>query len=103
MNIFVGNLSPEVTETDLKEIFEPLGKITSVKLIKDIFTGVSKGFGFVEMPSNVEGTAAIKELIGRNVKGKIISVSEARPQRNGRRKVKKSGGSRKQGGGRRRF
>ncbi len=103
MNIFVGNLAPEVSEDDLKIIFEPFGKVSSIKIIKDIFTGVSKGFGFVEMPSNVDGNAAIKELIGKNVKGKVISVNEARPQRNNRRGSKKSGGSRKQGGGRRRF
>ena len=53
MNIFVGNLAPEVSEDDLKIIFEPFGKVSSIKIIKDIFTGVSKGFGFVEMPSNV--------------------------------------------------
>jgi RNA recognition motif-containing protein len=55
MNIYVGNLSTEVTEEDLKQAFEPFGEVESVKIIKDKYTNRSKGFGFVEMPSKAEG------------------------------------------------
>ena len=82
MNIFCGNLNGEVTETDLQEAFEKYGKVSNVKLIKDMFTGVSKGFGFVEMPSKVEAEAAIKELNVSDMKGKPMTVNEARPPRN---------------------
>ena len=84
MNIFCGNLNREVTETDLQEAFEKYGKVSSVKLIKDMFTGVSKGFGFVEMPSKTEAESAIKELNVSDMKGKPMTVNEARPPRNSR-------------------
>jgi len=89
MNIFVGNLSPDVNENDLENAFGKYGKIRSIKLIKDMFTQASKGFGFVEMASKLEGEAAIKELNTSELKGKPIIVNEARPQRN-----KRGGGSR---------
>ena len=86
MNIFCGNLNGEVTETDLQETFEKFGKVSSVKLIKDMFSGVSKGFGFVEMPSKTEAEAAIKELNVSDMKGKPMTVNEARPPRNSKGK-----------------
>ena len=89
MNIFVGNLSTEVTENDLEEAFGKYGKLRSVKVIKDMFSQKSKGFGFVEMASKLEGEAAIKELNTSELKGKPIIVNEARPQRN-----RRGGGSR---------
>ena len=61
MNIFCGNLNGDVTEADLEEAFKKYGKVSSVNLIKDMFSGVSKGFGFVEMPSKTEAESAIKE------------------------------------------
>lgn len=82
MNIFCGNLSGEVTEADLEEAFKKYGKVSSVNLIKDMFSGVSKGFGFVEMPSKTEAEAAIKELNVTSMKGKPMTVNEARPPRN---------------------
>ena len=65
MNIYVGNLSPEVTEEDLQQAFEAFGKVESVNVIKDKFSGVSRGFGFVEMPTKAEGQAAIEGLSGK--------------------------------------
>ena len=84
MNIYVGNLSHEITEEDLHEIFQPLGKVESINLIKDKYSGDSKGFGFVEMPSKDEGIAATRQLNGTKVKGKSITVNEARPKSDNR-------------------
>lgn len=93
MNIYVGNLSPEVTEEDLQQAFEAFGKVESANVIKDKFSGVSRGFGFVEMPAKAEGQAAIDGLNGKELKGQTLNVNEARPRPEGR------GG----GGGRGRF
>lgn len=80
MNIFVGNLSPDVNETDLEEAFSKHGKVKEVKIIRDLFTQTSKGFGFIEMPANMEAMTAIKELNTQPIKGKNIVVNEARPK-----------------------
>lgn len=80
MNIFVGNLAAEVTEEDLKKLFSEYGNITSVKVIKDMFSGSSKGFGFVEMPGQAQAQKAISELNTQDLKGKKITVNEARPK-----------------------
>ncbi len=80
MKIYMGNLSYNVTDLDLRQAFEPLGQIASVNVIIDKHTGRSKGFGFVEMPSAEEGAAAIKALNGKELKGRTIVVSEARPR-----------------------
>ncbi len=95
MNIYVGNLSHEVTEEDLRQAFEAFGQVTSAKIITDRYTGESRGFGFVEMPTKAEAQSAITELNGKEVKGLTLNVNEARPRPKGRR-----GGGR-QGGGRR--
>jgi len=84
MKIYVGNLSYEVSEEDLKEVFNPFGQIESVKVISDKFSGRSKGFGFVEMSSSSEGQAAIEGLNGKELKGRAMNVNEARPQRENR-------------------
>ena len=94
MNIYVGNLSQESTEGDLREAFEAFGQVTSVKIITDKYTGESRGFGFVEMPNTSEAQAAISGLDGKDLKGRTVKVNEARPRRDDRR-----GGF----GGRRRF
>ncbi len=78
MNIYVGSLSYEVTEQDLQTAFEPFGKVDSVSLIKDRDTGSSKGFAFVDMPSNSEAQAAIAGLNGKELKGRTLSVNQAR-------------------------
>jgi len=89
MNIFVGNLSPDVSDADLENAFAAFGKVRNVKIIRDMFTQVSKGFGFVEMQSKIEGQAAIQKLNTEDLKGKRIVVNEARPERS-----KRGGGSR---------
>ena len=68
MNIYVGNLSLEVTEEDLREAFKAFGQVTSVNIIKDRDSGRSRGFGFVEMPAKTEGQAAISGLTGKDLK-----------------------------------
>ena len=100
MNIYVGNLSYEITEEDLKLAFEPFGKVESASIIKDKYSGQSKGFGFVDMPSKAEAQAAIDGLNGKELKGRTLNVNEARPRSEGRRG---SGGKGGRGGGGRRF
>jgi RNA recognition motif-containing protein len=95
MNIYVGNLSYEVSEEDLRLAFEPFGQVESATIIKDKYSGESKGFGFVEMPAKAEGQSAINGLNGKELKGRTLNVNEARPRSEGRR----GGGGR--GGGRR--
>jgi RNA recognition motif-containing protein len=78
MKIFVGNLSPNVTESDLQEAFAAFGTVESVAVIKDKFTGEGRGFGFVEMPSQTEAAAAIAGLENHLLGGQAIRVNEAR-------------------------
>jgi RNA recognition motif-containing protein len=78
MNIFVGNLSPETTEDDLRQAFEVFGQVISVKILKDRVTGESNGFGFLGMPVSDEGQTAIRELNGKNLKGNAIKVEEGK-------------------------
>jgi RNA recognition motif-containing protein len=80
MNIYIANLSFEVSDHDLKELFTPYGSVTSAKVITDRDTGRSRGFGFVEMPGKEEAQKAITELNNAQYDGKVISVSEARPR-----------------------
>ena len=95
MNIFVGNLSRDITDEDLQEAFGAFGKITSVSVIKDKFTGEARGFGFVEMPNSTEAQSAIAGLNGKMVKGQAINVNEARPRADNRGGV---GGPPRRGG-----
>jgi len=83
MKLYVGNLSREVTEEDLRASFEEFGKLESVTIIKDKYSGQSKGFGFIEMSSKAEGQAAIDGLNGKDLKGKTLNVNEARPRSEG--------------------
>jgi cold-inducible RNA-binding protein len=85
MNIYVGNLSRDVSETDLKEAFQAFGEVASAAVIKDKYTGESRGFGFVEMPNKEEADKAISGLNGKDIKGRAITVNEARPRRDDRR------------------
>jgi len=100
MNIYVGNLSRQVTEEDLQQAFEAFGKVETVKIIKDMFSGESRGFGFVEMPAKAEAQAAIDGMNGKELKDRVLNVNEARPRSEGRRGGGGRGGGR-QGGGRR--
>jgi len=79
MNIYVGNLSYDVAEDELKSLFAEFGEIESVKIISDRYSGQSKGFGFVEMPSNSEADQAIKALNGKFISGRNIKVNPADP------------------------
>jgi len=87
MNIYVGNLSYNVTADDLKTMFSEFGEVESSKIITDKFSGRSKGFGFVEMPSNSEADQAIKALNGKPMDGRAIKVNPADP--GGKKKTKK--------------
>jgi RNA recognition motif-containing protein len=80
MNIYVGNLSFDVTEGDLKELFASFGEVTEVRLIMDKFSGKSKGFGFIEMPSKEEAEKAMEGLNGKDVKGRAMTANEAKPK-----------------------
>ena len=80
MKLYVGNLSREVTEEDLRQSFEGFGQVESVTIIKDKYTGQAKGFGFIEMATKAEGQAAIDGLNGKDLKGKSLNVNEARPR-----------------------
>jgi len=84
MNIYVGNLSREVTEEELRQEFAAFGQVTSVSIIKDKYSGQSRGFGFVEMPSKSEGQAALTGLKGKTLKDRTLDVSEARPRTDSR-------------------
>jgi len=81
MNIYVGNLSQNVQEEDLKTLFSQYGKVESVKIIQDMYTKTSKGFGFVEMLANDEAQKALDTLNSYELKGKRLVVNEARPQK----------------------
>lgn len=80
MNIYVGNLSYETTEDDLKTAFEPFGQVASSRVIMDRMTNRSRGFGFVEMPDASEGQTAISKMDGSEFAGRVLKVNEARPQ-----------------------
>jgi RNA recognition motif-containing protein len=99
MKIYVGNLSYEVTEEDLKLALEQFGKVESVTIIKDKYSGQSKGFGFVEMSSKAEGQSAIDGLNGKELKGRTLNVNEARPRTENRGGGGGYGGGGGRGGG----
>ena len=93
MNIYVGNLPHKTTEDELRQAFAEFGQVTEVRLIMDKFSGESKGFGFVEMPSKAEAEKAIEAMNGKEFMGRDLNVNEARP------KTDRGGGG--GGGGRR--
>ena len=103
MNIYVGNLANEVSEDDLRGIFDAFGQVKSVNILKDRFSGKSKGFGFLEMPSRDEAQVAINEANGMDLKGTAIRVNEAHPRPSGgshhRGGVQRGGSSRRGGPG----
>ena len=103
MNIYVGNLSYAVTEEDLRQAFEDFGQVASASLIKDQSSGQSKGFGFIEMPVKEEALAAISGLNGKEMKGRKLTVSEARPRSEDRRGGGGGGGGSRRPGGRPRY
>jgi RNA recognition motif-containing protein len=80
LNIFIGNLAPEVTEVEIAELFKPFGRVESVQLVRELFTGKLRGFGFVEMPGKAHSLAAIAGLNGKDFAGRPLKVNEARPR-----------------------
>jgi RNA recognition motif-containing protein len=80
MNIYVGNLSNTVNESDLRETFQAFGEVTTASVIKDKFSGESRGFGFIEMPNRGEAEKAISMVNGRDLKGRTAKVNEAKPR-----------------------
>lgn len=80
MNIYCGNLNWQTTEADLQAAFEAYGQVSSVTIIKDRYTGQSRGFGFVEMPNDSEGKSAIDGLNGKELDGRTLRVDVARPR-----------------------
>jgi RNA recognition motif-containing protein len=82
-NLYIGNLSMKVTEEDLKANFSEVGKVVSVNIIKDRYTGISRGFGFVEMETEEAAQEAIRRFGGGQLLGNTITVSEARPKKEG--------------------
>ena len=97
MNIYVGNLSYGVTEEDLRKAFEVFGQIESLKIIKDNYSGRSKGFGFVEMPDNSDAQSAIEGLNEKEFQGRTIRVKAARPRTENRGGGRGFGGARRDG------
>ena len=93
MKLYVGNLSYDVTDTELRDAFAAHGQVTSADVVKDRHSGQSKGFGFVEMPSKDEANAAMAALNGTALHGRTINVNEARPRADG------GGGGHRRGGG----
>lgn len=83
MNIYVGNLSWQMTDEDLRTLFEQYGSVTSAKIVKDKVSGRSKGFGFVEMPDDTEAQNALSSLYDSEVLGRKIIVNEAQPKPQG--------------------
>jgi RNA recognition motif-containing protein len=102
MNIYVGNLSFDTTEDQLRQAFEEFGEVSRVNIITDKFTGKARGFGFVEMPDKDSATSAIEGMNGRDFNGRTLNVNEARPRedrgggggRGGYRKNPRGGGGR---------
>jgi RNA recognition motif-containing protein len=94
MNIYVGNLSPDVSGENLRQTFEAFGQVSSATIIKDKYSGQPRGFGFVEMPDRAEAQAAIENLNGKELLGQQMNVNEARPRTDRGR----SGGQGGQGG-----
>jgi len=80
MNIYVGNLPYNTTEEDLKTAFAPFGQVATVKIVVDRYTARSKGFGFVDMPSDDEAKAAIAGLNGKDMDGRPLKVNESKPR-----------------------
>lgn len=93
MNIYVGNMSFDVTEDQLRQAFEAFGEVSSASIITDKYSGEPRGFAFVEMPGKDEAMAAISGLNGQDLNGRALNVNEAKPRASG------GGGGNRGGGG----
>ena len=104
MNIYIGNLERDVTDTELRELFETFGQVASVNILKDRHSGQPRGFGFVEMPNKEEGQAAIEGLKGKPLRERTMDIAEAQPRPKGGGGGRSFGNRRGGfGGGRRRY
>ena len=100
MNIYVGNLSFDATDDELRGLFAAFGEVDAVNIIMDKYSGQSKGFGFVEMREKADGEKAVQELNGSELQGRAIKVNEARPREDrGGERGRGGGGGRGRGGG----
>jgi len=84
MNIYVGNLSFDVSQDELQQAFAAHGEVASASIIEDKYTGKSRGFGFVEMPKDEEARTAIEQMNGTDLKGRQLNVNEAKPRNDNR-------------------
>jgi RNA recognition motif-containing protein len=101
MNIYVGNLSFNVTEEDIRKAFEAFGRVTTVTIVKDKYSGQPRGFGFVEMPEQAEAQTAIQNLNGKELVGRQMNVNEAHPRTGGGRSGNQKGRTGRKGYGNR--
>jgi RNA recognition motif-containing protein len=101
MNIYVGNLSFDVSEENLQKTFEAFGQVTSATIVRDKYSGQPRGFGFVEMPDQNEARTAIANLNGKELLGRQMNVNEARPRTDRRGPGRQGGGGGRSGYGRR--
>ena len=92
MNIYVGNLSHDVSEDDLRQAFEAFGEVESTNIVRDRFSGESRGFGFVVMASKEKASAAVTGMNNKELKGRNVNVAEARPRTTSRRPSGRGGG-----------
>ena len=90
MNIYVGNLPHGVSEEEIREMFAKYGEVESVTMVKDRFSGQSKGFGFVEMPNNSEADQVIKALNKTMLQGKEVKINQVQPQKKGKKNARRS-------------
>jgi RNA recognition motif-containing protein len=97
-NLFVGNMSFQTTEADLKALFQPFGQVGRIHIVTDRETGRARGFAFVEMPNDAEAAKAIAALDGKEMGGRNLKVNEARPK--GERPPRSNSGGGRPGGGR---
>ncbi len=98
MRLYIGNVSRDVTEDDLREAFQAFGQVSEVTIVKDKFNGVPKGFAFVEMPVQAEAQKAMDSLKGTDLKGRSLDINEARPRTE---RSNRGGGFGNRGGGNR--
>lgn len=99
MNIYVGNLSFDTTDDQLRDAFAAFGEVSSINIIKDKYSGESRGFGFVEMSDQEAATAAIAGVNGTDLNGRTLNVNEARPRTEGGGGGRGGGGGGRGGGG----
>jgi RNA recognition motif-containing protein len=86
MEIFVGNLAPQTTEDELLALFQTFGQVKSAQIVRELFTGASRGFGFIDMPGKQHSLAAIAGLNGKDLNGQALRVNEAQSRTGGGRR-----------------